>query len=248
MAALVGQTAPRLPDPLFGLLPEALYPLAAGPALRQAHLPEEPPRAEDDAEDEEDAPEPENILAPEPRAIANPSAPAPRAEYAAPQAGAVYPSAGGYQPPEERGMAPAAGADTDGAAHHQLRVVPAGQERGKAEDGSPSWSLLTISSLMLWADDAARRIGPRRLEMMLELCEISGYIDAKLKGALLRAVDGQAPEPEKARSTSNTSCPACGAPVKDTFDIKCAFCGSPLNSTENDWVVSGLTERGDFRG
>jgi len=151
-----------------------------------------------DAEDEQDAPEPENILAPEPRAIANPSAPAPRAEYAAPQAGAVYPSAGGYQPPEERGMAPAAGADTDGAAHHQLRVVPAGQERGKAEDGSPSWSLLTISSLMLWADDAARRIGPRRLEMMLELCEISGYIDAKLKGALLRAVDGQAPEPEKA--------------------------------------------------
>jgi hypothetical protein len=57
-----------------------------------------------------------------------------------------------------------------------------------------------------------------------------------------------APEPEKARSTSNTSCPACGAPVKDTFDIKCAFCGSPLNSTANDWVVSGLTERGDFRG
>lgn len=151
-----------------------------------------------DAEDEEDAPEPENILAPERRAAADSPAPASRAEYAAPQAGAAYPSAGGHQPPEERGMTPAAAdANMDGAAHHQLRVVPAGQERGKTE-GSPSWSLLTISSLMLWADDAARRIGPRRLEMMLELCEISGYIDAKLKGALLRAVDGQAPEPEKA--------------------------------------------------
>lgn len=39
------------------------------------------------------------------------------------------------------------------------------------------------------------------------------------------------------------TCPACGAPVKDTLDIKCAFCGSMLNSTANDWVVSGLTER-----
>lgn len=36
------------------------------------------------------------------------------------------------------------------------------------------------------------------------------------------------------------TCPACGAPVKDTLDIKCAFCGSTLNSTANDWVVSGL--------
>jgi ATP-dependent DNA helicase RecG len=54
MAELVEQVAPRLPDPLAGLLPQALYPLAAGPALRQAHLPEDPPRADDDTEDEED--------------------------------------------------------------------------------------------------------------------------------------------------------------------------------------------------
>ncbi|ACF10735.1 hypothetical protein Cpar_0309 [Chlorobaculum parvum NCIB 8327] len=39
------------------------------------------------------------------------------------------------------------------------------------------------------------------------------------------------------------TCPACGAPVKDTLDLKCAFCGSTLNSTANDWVVSGLTGR-----
>lgn len=39
------------------------------------------------------------------------------------------------------------------------------------------------------------------------------------------------------------ACPACGAPVKDTLDIKCAFCGSTLNSTANDWVVSGLMDR-----
>lgn len=48
MAELVGRIAPRLPDPLAGLLPEDLYPLAAGQALMQAHLPQEPPRAEDD--------------------------------------------------------------------------------------------------------------------------------------------------------------------------------------------------------
>jgi len=54
MAELVEQVAPRLPDPLAGLLPDSLYPLAAGPALRQAHLPEDPPRVDDEAEDEED--------------------------------------------------------------------------------------------------------------------------------------------------------------------------------------------------
>jgi predicted lipid-binding transport protein (Tim44 family) len=40
------------------------------------------------------------------------------------------------------------------------------------------------------------------------------------------------------------NCPSCGAPVKDTLDIRCAFCGSPLNSTANDWVVSGLERNG----
>lgn len=141
-----------------------------------------------DAEDEDDAPEPEGFPAAETRAAGSAAPVSPRPEFAA------APTA---QFGEEH-FPHAATGPVDGAAHHQLHVLPANQERTADGGERPSWSLLTISSLMLWADDAARRIGPRRLEMMLELCEISGYIDAKLKGALLRAVEAQVPEPEKA--------------------------------------------------
>ena len=43
------------------------------------------------------------------------------------------------------------------------------------------------------------------------------------------------------------NCPSCGGPVKDTLDIKCSFCGSLLNSTANDWVVSALMSRSEFK-
>ncbi len=65
------------------------------------------------------------------------------------------------------------------------------------EDSQPLWSLLTISSLMLWTDDAVRRLGPARLELMLDLCEIAGYIGERTRSALLRAVRNDAPEPGK---------------------------------------------------
>ncbi len=39
MEQLLKRTAPAIPDPLFGLLPPDLYPLPAGRALLQAHLP-----------------------------------------------------------------------------------------------------------------------------------------------------------------------------------------------------------------
>lgn len=34
------------------------------------------------------------------------------------------------------------------------------------------------------------------------------------------------------------SCPNCGAPVKDTIDLKCSYCGEQLNSTRFEWIVS----------
>lgn len=36
------------------------------------------------------------------------------------------------------------------------------------------------------------------------------------------------------------NCPACGAPVGDTLDIKCGYCASVLNSTRHEWIVTRL--------
>jgi len=79
------------------------------------------------------------------------------------------------------------------------------------------------------------------------------YQRAVLTGNSVRLVDPAIMEREEIMTLSRDAsagagkgsiyqhtCPACGAPVKDTLDIKCAFCGSTLNNTANDWVVSGL--------
>lgn len=43
------------------------------------------------------------------------------------------------------------------------------------------------------------------------------------------------------------SCPACGAPVGDTLDVKCAYCGSVLNSTQHEWIVTCKCQPADYR-
>lgn len=34
------------------------------------------------------------------------------------------------------------------------------------------------------------------------------------------------------------SCPNCGAPIKDTIDVKCSYCDAQLNSTKYEWIIS----------
>ncbi len=38
------------------------------------------------------------------------------------------------------------------------------------------------------------------------------------------------------------SCPSCGGPVGDTLDLKCGYCGAELNSTKNEWIITGLMD------
>lgn len=43
------------------------------------------------------------------------------------------------------------------------------------------------------------------------------------------------------------ACPACGAPVGDTLDLKCAYCGEVLNSTRREWIVSALLTPEEYK-
>lgn len=43
------------------------------------------------------------------------------------------------------------------------------------------------------------------------------------------------------------ACPACGAPVGDTLDLKCGYCGAVLNSTRHEWIVTALLTAEEYR-
>ena len=43
------------------------------------------------------------------------------------------------------------------------------------------------------------------------------------------------------------ACPACGAPVGDTLDLKCAYCGEVLYSTRRVWIVSALLTPEEYK-
>lgn len=36
------------------------------------------------------------------------------------------------------------------------------------------------------------------------------------------------------------TCPSCGAPIGDTVDPTCSYCGAEVNSTQYEWIVTGL--------
>lgn len=42
-------------------------------------------------------------------------------------------------------------------------------------------------------------------------------------------------------------CGACGAPSKDSLDVKCAYCGILLNSSKNEWIISDIMSMEEFR-
>lgn len=73
-----------------------------------------------------------------------------------------------------------------------------------AEPQSPQWTLLTIAGLSAWAEDAVRRIGSLRLEILLDLCEAAGHLSTEARIALARVTELDLPEPESAPSTNET--------------------------------------------
>jgi ribosomal protein L37AE/L43A len=41
-------------------------------------------------------------------------------------------------------------------------------------------------------------------------------------------------------------CPSCGAPIGDTTDMNCGYCGALLNSTENEWIITGILSLNEY--
>lgn len=67
-----------------------------------------------------------------------------------------------------------------------------------------NWSLLTIAGLSAWAEEAMRRLGSLRLEILLDLLEAAGHLPSDARGALARVIEMDIPEPERAPSTNET--------------------------------------------
>jgi hypothetical protein len=43
-------------------------------------------------------------------------------------------------------------------------------------------------------------------------------------------------------------CANCGGAVGDTLDLACQYCGTPLNSTRNEWIVTGFIPAAQYAG
>lgn len=84
---------------------------------------------------------------------------------------------------------PGAGA-VQGAQPPQLAANHAGRP-------APRWNLLTVASLAAWAEESLQRLGPQRLAILLDLCEVSGYLPPEARQALGRVTELDVPAPEK---------------------------------------------------
>jgi hypothetical protein len=73
-----------------------------------------------------------------------------------------------------------------------------------AETQQPQWSLLTIAGLSAWAEEAMRRLGPLRLEILLDLCEAAGHLPPEARIALARVTELDIPEPAQTPTTNET--------------------------------------------
>ena len=85
-----------------------------------------------------------------------------------------------------------------------LRPQPTPMPSAAPEETQPSWSLLTIAGLSAWAEEAMRRVGPLRLEILLDLCEAAGHMTPQARAALARVTELDLPEPADTPSTNET--------------------------------------------
>lgn len=104
------------------------------------------------------------------------------------------------QPPPFQDEAPAQQASFS---HAQGRPQQGTQPRQQAPQGR--WSLLTVASLAAWAEDALQKLGNKRLAMLLDLCEVSGYLTPDARQALARVSELDAPEPEERASAMDVT-------------------------------------------
>ena len=90
------------------------------------------------------------------------------------------------------------------------------------EPQQPQWSLLTIAGLSAWSEEAMRRLGSLRLEILLDLCEAAGHLTPEARKALARVTELDIAEPSQPPSSNETvvMLRQLDALVNDADDIK----------------------------
>ncbi len=68
----------------------------------------------------------------------------------------------------------------------EAAVAPKPQAVPPQPVGRPHWSLITIAGLAVWAEEAIKQIGVKRLRILLDLCEFTGDLSPDAKEALLK--------------------------------------------------------------
>lgn len=70
---------------------------------------------------------------------------------------------------------------------------------------------------------------------------ISHHDAAELRSGFLLTLERDADAVPEKGSLYQHQCAACGGAVGDTLDVNCQYCGTALNSTRNEWIVSGFS-------
>jgi hypothetical protein len=86
-----------------------------------------------------------------------------------------------------------------------LRPQPAPAPASAAPAAAPAWTLLTVAGLSAWAEDAMRRLGALRLEILLDLCEAAGHLSHEARVALNRITELELPAPVAVPSQNETA-------------------------------------------
>ena len=105
-----------------------------------------------------------------------------------------------YEQERERDRAPYAPAPVQ----EPVMLRPQPHFAAPVEPEKPHWSLLTIAGLSAWAEDAMKRLGSLRLEILLDLCEAAGHLTPDARTALSRVTEMEFSEPEQTPSTNDT--------------------------------------------
>lgn len=83
--------------------------------------------------------------------------------------------------------------------HAQPPHAPAVHQQA-AVSHTARWSLLTVANLAAWAEEAIQRVGAERLTILLDLCEVAGYLPPEARQALARVSELEIAPPDRPAS------------------------------------------------
>jgi len=175
-AAILGQDNPFATESgqRLNADPDAL---GTRPPIRVVKVPPEGEEEEALSEAEEAAPETPWPEEPHTEARAEAPAVAPQRHEAASAPARPAPSS----PESPLKALPAQAPQPPPAARQEPQAAP--------PQNIPSWNLMTVAGLAVWAEDALKQVGPERLQILLDLCEFAGYLPKAAKEALARVAN-----------------------------------------------------------